>query len=598
MERAAQSTPPLPLQLYYRGLVTFWTVLLAASLTLGVLQIRSKTREAALIHAQVAYTKDVTYRNWNASRGAVYVPVTGSTPLNPHLKSKDRELVTVDGKRLALVNPAYMTRQVHDIEKDKTGARGHITSLKPIRPENAPDPWERRALLTLADGANEVSEVQWIRGEAYMRLMRPLVTKKTCMRCHAKQGYRVGDIRGGISVSIPMAKMQAIARDHLVMLSAGHGVLWLAGLLVLWLGHRRLGRSETIRGEMEEELRVAKERAEAASHQTGAYLANLLDNTSDMIVTLDLDGRVASFNRGGEAMLGYGREEVVDRPLSALHQDPDEYAPLLERARREDGFSGVGVKLLHKNGERVVDTQLTLSPLKAEDGEAVGFIGISRDVTEQNQLQGALIQTEKMAAMGKLAASVAHEINNPLTGILTFSENLSEDAPADDPNREDYELIFREALRCRRIVRELLDYSRLNKPHRVTARVNNTIERTLRLVERQASFSDVEVKLDLCQSLPPTHLDPGQMQQVFLNLIINAVDAMDQRGKLTITSGVAADGQFAEVTVSDTGCGIPANDLDKIFDPFYSTKGKCGNVLSRILVVGRESYCTPVLSSR
>lgn len=579
MIAAESGTTPLPLDRYYRGLVLLWTALLGASLIFNVLQIRAKIREAARVHAQVAYTKDITYRAWKAMRGAVYVPVTKANPLNSYLKVPQHEVVTQDGKRLALVNPAYMTRQAHELEKSMPGARGHITSLKPLRPENAPDAWERQALLALARGAREVSEVQRLEGEEHMRLMRPLVTEKACLQCHAKQGYRVGDIRGGISVSIPMKSLEAISHEQLLLLSAGHGLLWVGGLVVFMLVRRRLGNSETARLRMEGELRVAKERAEAASHQTGAYLAGLLDNTSDMIVTLDTEGRVASFNRGGEAMLGYDRAEVIGRPLSVLHRDPEECADLLRRVEEREGLSGLDTQLLHKNGERVVNTQLTLSVLRDEDGEPVGFVGISRDVSEQKQLQGALIQSEKMAAMGKLAASVAHEINNPLTGILTFSESLAEDAPPDDPNIKDYELIFHEAMRCRDIVKELLDYSRLDKPHRVTTRVNRVIERSLNLVERQATFKDVTVELQLAESLPPSSLDPGQMQQVFLNLMINAVDAMERSGTLTIISGVAADDRLVEVSVRDTGCGIPARDIEKIFDPFYSTKGKHGNGL-------------------
>jgi hypothetical protein len=133
-----------------------------------------------------------------------------------------------------------MTRQAHEIAKKESGVLGHITSLNPIRHENAPDTWEAEALKAFDLGRTEVSDIQELDGREYMRLMRPLITEQGCLKCHAEQGYRLGDIRGGISVSIPMDPFRAAARTYIASLSIGHGLIWLVGAFGIVLGGRRL----------------------------------------------------------------------------------------------------------------------------------------------------------------------------------------------------------------------------------------------------------------------------------------------------------------------------------------------------------------------
>ena len=335
----------------------------------------------------------------------------------------------------------------------------------------------------------------------------------------------------------------------------------------------------TDRKRMDVELRVAKEKAEAASYAKGAYLESILENTSDLIVTSDTSGKIVSFNRGAEAVLGYDRQAVIGRHASMLFVDPDDRKRLVETVKAGGTVSGCHARYAHHKRPRVVDVHLTLTQLRDEDGTEVGFVGIGSDVSEQRRLQEALIQSEKMAAMGKLAASVAHEINNPLTGILTFAEAAMDEAPEDQTSRGDLEIIVRETLRCRRIVRDLLDYSRLEKPKRTKMSINQVVERSLTLIRGQAPFRDVSFDLAFSDELPEVEVDVGQMQQLFLNLIINAADAMGHRGKITIRSQSLEDDRMVQVFVADEGCGIAPDKLDRIFDPFYSTKGEQGNGL-------------------
>ncbi len=221
-----------------------WTVVVALSLTWNVAQVSSGTLEQARLQARVAHEKDVLYRRWNATRGLVYVAQTEQTPANPHLVDMpEQNIVTPSGKRLTRMNPSYMTRQVHEIAEKASGVRGHLTSLNPIRPENAADPWETKALKDLHAGREEVTEVREMDGQDYMRLIRPLITEPRCLKCHSQQGYRTGDIRGGISISVPMAPLWAVKRGQMTALSVGHVLIWIAGVAGIGVGGRRLRAS-------------------------------------------------------------------------------------------------------------------------------------------------------------------------------------------------------------------------------------------------------------------------------------------------------------------------------------------------------------------
>jgi PAS domain S-box-containing protein len=242
MEKASSSKTELRiLRNYFWILLVLWTVLAGSILLWSLLREKHETEEVARIQARNSFEKDLVYRLWAASHGGVYVSTTDKTPPNPYLSHiEERDITTPSGRALTLVNPAYMTRQVHEMSAEKYGLRGHITSLKPIRPANAADEWETKALRAFEQGVKEVSSIESLDNQNYMRLMRPMITEQSCLKCHAEQGYKVGDLRGGISVSVPMAPIQAIARENALTLTVGHFVLWLLGVGGIKLGGQRL----------------------------------------------------------------------------------------------------------------------------------------------------------------------------------------------------------------------------------------------------------------------------------------------------------------------------------------------------------------------
>ncbi len=243
---------------YIWALACVWTIVIALSIVWNIAKMKQDTLEMARIHARDSYNKDIIYRQWNAMHGGVYVYVTEETPPNPYLSDiPERDIVTPSGKILTLMNPAYMTRQVYELSQKEHGSYGRITSLNPIRPENEPDPWEIEALRSFERGETEVTSVEEIEGEEHMRLMRPLIIQKDCLKCHAKQGYKEGDIRGGISISVRMEPLWATSRMNNFRLALAHAISWMIGMGGIVFTLVRLNSSEKKRKQAEEEVLIS-----------------------------------------------------------------------------------------------------------------------------------------------------------------------------------------------------------------------------------------------------------------------------------------------------------------------------------------------------
>jgi PAS domain S-box-containing protein len=220
-----------------------------------------------------------------------------------------------------------------------------------------------------------------------------------------------------------------------------------------------------------------------------------------------------------------------------------------------------------------------------EDGDIVGAIEISRDITREINVQKTLLQQEKLASIGRLSAGVAHEINNPLTTILTSAMLLQEDLPSDDPAHEELQVIAKETLRCRKIVTSLLDFARQSKPDKKMNDINAIVMESVLLTQKQAAFKDITVQSQMAPAIPQLMLDKGQIQQALINLILNAVEATGEGGMISVKTDWLAEQRSACVEVADTGSGIEKEHLDKIFEPFFTTK-ESGTGLGLSLTLG------------
>jgi signal transduction histidine kinase len=193
---------------------------------------------------------------------------------------------------------------------------------------------------------------------------------------------------------------------------------------------------------------------------------------------------------------------------------------------------------------------------------------------QQARYDHLALQTEKLSALGRMAAGIAHEINNPLGGILLYSSNLFKKVPGEGPLKEGLEIIINETLRCKTIIQDLLEFSREKEPEKVLANINRIIEKTLGMLENEFRLHHVNVKKFLSREMQDNLMDVNQMHQVFVNLLLNAVEATQENGEITIMSQIDQVRKRVRVEIADTGCGIPPEHISKVFEPFFTTKAK------------------------
>lgn len=445
--------------------LALWGLLVWVSLDLQVKEIREQATEVAVEGARNMFRMVMLTRNWNAVHGGVYVPVGRGVEPNPYLEHPLRDLTTREGLQLTMINPAYMTRLIAGIAASDGGVMFRLTSLNPIRPANMADEWEARALRAFEQGTREVTGLQG-GGERLLRYMAPLMVEESCMACHAKQGYRVGDVRGGISVSQRYDPIEAATGDGVRQATLVHSAAFMAVLAVGW--------------------------------------------------------------------------------------------GLLELLRRR-------------------------------------WFELASKIHELEEAHCQLVQSEKMASIGVLAAGVAHEINNPvgfvnsnLGTLKGYNEellSLLETCRAGTATETDFQAVdfdylkedcadlireSREGLeRVRKIVSDLKDFSRVDKAEQEEADLNAGVECTLNVVWNELKYK-AEVVRAYDTSLPRVPCVPAQINQVVMNLLINAAHAIEERGTITVSTGFTPTEIWIEV--ADTGRGISPEVLKHVFDPFFTTK--------------------------
>ncbi len=303
---------------------------------------------------------------------------------------------------------------------------------------------------------------------------------------------------------------------------------------------------------------------------------SFIDSAQDWISIKDLEGKY-----------------VIVNPVCAraLNREPDEFtgktpADLLPPEKAED-IQKHDKEVIRTNKHQVYEEVFTINgrdhyfqtvrfPLHDYKGDTIGVCTISRDVSAEKELREQLAQSAKLAAVGKLAAGVAHEINNPLTGILAYAEEMLEEIGPDNPLYQDMEVIIRETLRCRTIVRNLLDFSRQEKLKLEIVSPNHIVNQTLSLIKKLPQFQNITIETRLSALIPPITCDQHQLQQVVLNLMLNACDAMNGKGTIKVTTEYDRKRNKCLIMVEDNGPGIPENLIDKLFEPFFSTKGTSG----------------------
>ncbi len=396
-------------------LVLAWTMVVAGSLTWSLHEQHFATEEAARTEARTVFEKDLTYHWWSASRGGVYVKLQEGAEPSSYLNMLERDVPLPSGGVLTYINPAHMTRQVFDLMKEEKGVRGHITSLKPLRPENRADAWEQAALASFERGVPEVSAIAPMDTVPYMRLMRPLLIDASCLKCHVDQGYKAGDIGGGISVAVPMGPLWAIMAGRIRTLWIGHALLWALGVLGIVVAAALVTRQAGYR---------------VAAENLAEVRTMILEKVANPVLITDRNGIIEYVNPAFTELTGYALNEIkgkTPRILKSGRQDGFFYHKLWEWIQRGAVWQGE-VTDRKKDGSLYVAEE-TITPVRGRNNEIESYFALQTDITKRKEAEyGMIAHAEGLTLPLEVERLIqrARSIDEILDGVLSALLSLHE----------------------------------------------------------------------------------------------------------------------------------------------------------------------------
>ena len=310
------------------------------------------------------------------------------------------------------------------------------------------------------------------------------------------------------------------------------------------------------------------------------FLDNIIRSSPNAIIGADMIGKVIIWNKGAEETLGYSAEELIGQDVRQLYSEGMAYEVM--RRMRSVEYSGPGklrgypMIFMHKDGHAVEGT-LSASIIYDEKGRELASVGFFVDLGERLEMerklrytQEQLLQSEKLAAMGRLTSQLAHELNNPLYGIMNTLELMKTEIRPDNKRRRLLEMSLSETMRLADMLRKMLSFSKPDQEQRRPVDINTIVDEIMLLHEKQFREMDIKSELSMAEGLKPVMASKNQLRQVFLNMISNAKDAMPEGGTLKVAT--AGNGTHVRIEISDSGTGIKPENLDKIFDTFFTTK--------------------------
>lgn len=323
-------------------------------------------------------------------------------------------------------------------------------------------------------------------------------------------------------------------------------------------------------------VEITPHRDESRDWERG-FLRNILEDSGDAIVCWDTDGYIIVWNRGAERLFGWSVQEVLGKSVheSILEEYLEEHLALEKRVREEGRIAEIPTVRRHRDG-REVHVTMTRSALVNREGEMVGTSILIHDVTSHVTAERQYQHSEKLAAVGQLAAGIAHELGTPLNVISGTVEYLATEMQDNGVLSEGLTTLKRQAETCTRLLHDLMNYARRPASKLTHVDINSTIRETLRLIQRSMQRDNVNVTLKCEANLPGITGDPNQLQQVMMNLFLNAWHAMRGGGDLRVATRISSDRRFVVIEVTDNGPGIRPEHLPHIFHPFFTTKASGG----------------------
>jgi PAS domain S-box-containing protein len=358
--------------------IALWTLALVSVLVWNIRQEYANFRQQAVTTARANFFKDQAVRLWASQKGGIYVTPSERTPPSPYMAHlPDRDLTAQNGRKLTLMNPNYMMREIMEDYASLYGIKGRIVGIVALNPKNRADPWEEKAILAFSAGATEVMEESLVDGRPYLRLIRPMIMTEDCMKCHGHLNFKVGDVRGGVGVSIPLETYNAAAYDRAATLAATHGGIWFIGLAGIGLVSRRTRLWLEEREKDVDELRLS---------------ACAFNDGLQAVMITDPDGRILRVNQRFSDITGYVSDEAVGLTPAILksgRHDSRFYAGFWQSLKQTGRWEGEFWNR-KKSGDLFAVLE-SVSAVRDENGKVRYFVSMFQDITERKRDQETIM---------------------------------------------------------------------------------------------------------------------------------------------------------------------------------------------------------------
>lgn len=603
---------------YITAILIIWLAAGTLSLSLNLYDDRKEREALAFQTARTLLAQLVHTRTWNARHGGVYVPIRPHVQPNPYLDDPERDLTSENGLRLTKINPAYMTRQIAEIAAEQNGVQFHITSLTPVRPENRAADWERNWLEDFQNGSvDHGSFIKTPEGTQF-RYMAPLFVSKECLRCHAKQGYKLGDIRGGISLTLPLdvpVINWKMLLSHLLAMVGGSGLILFFGSRLNESRNRLLAANTCLEDEVQDRKQAQKELQQARDHleervqKRTAELSQLNDtlkhevalriqaekalitiydefyqlfnSAPDAMLVVDQNHQIIRVNEAFSKLSGLHVNKIIGRQCNEILKGATCHSSACPLSRILKGEKRVELETekIRTNG-RSMPCIVTTTPFKEADGSMIGMIAVVKDITEHKQTEKVLADSARNLqrsnqALQDFAHIVSHDLQEPLMLIQAFSRKLREKNKTTLAEQSCHYLdrIDSSAGRMQELINSLLQYSRVTskigqfEQVELSEVINGVLDDLALRIKKTGA--DITIS-----DLPVIEADLVQMRQLFQNLIGNSLKYHKPDTTPEICISVQPAAATSEgvnqilITVQDNGIGFDPQFKDRIFNIF------------------------------
>ena len=535
--------------------------------------------------ARNIFNKNLTFRKWVSMHGGVYVPITKQTPSNPYLANiPNRDIVTTDGLKFTLMNPAYALRQfMHEFEGSH-GEKGKMISLKLVNPNNAPDNFEKQALLKLEskDKPSEVfQKIKNNNNKMELRYIKSLTVEEKCLKCHSYQGYKVGDIRGAISIILPLKTYEDSLANDLSYLQKIHIIALSLGLLFLYIIFLYLKRQQLKEIKLNEHLKD---------------MYNIFNRGNIVLFRWNNDSNwsIDYVSDNVDKIFGYTKDDFMNQKItyeSIIDQrDMDMIKNHIEKASKSKviNFTHNPYRVKRKDGETIwVNDSSQI--IRDKQSNIIFYVGYIQDITQQQnqeeilkqkidealsentkQLQ-ALQQQTKMASMGEMIGAIAHQWRQPLNEIGLSIQNLKYDYKAgivDETFIDDFITSNKKTIMfMSNTIDDFRSFFRLDKEKK-NFKVKETTQSVISMLYAQLNSNHIKISIEGDEFI--YYGFQSEYQQVILNIINNAKDAFEEKHIKEPFIKIAIE--INKITICDNAGGIPKDVIQRVFEPYFTTK--------------------------